>query len=96
MTAAQIFKMLKPFASRSGVFKVLKRFRDTGSYLPKVRSMPPYPVRTPKFIHSRYKRICSDEKELNVQLTTLKNAFTALRYKPKTVKNQIIKAMSIP
>ena len=45
----------------------------------------------------RYKRICSDEKELNlsIQLTTLKNAFTALEYKPKTIKNQIIKAMSI-
>ena len=44
----------------------------------------------------RYKRICSDEKELNLQLTTLKNAFTALGYKPKTVKNQIIKTMFIP
>ena len=43
-----------------------------------------------------YKHICSDGKELNLQLTTLKNAFTALEYKPKTVKNQIIKAMSIP
>ena len=44
----------------------------------------------------RYKRICSDEEESNLQLTILKNAFTALGYKPKTVKNQIIKAMSIP
>ena len=44
----------------------------------------------------RYKRICCDEKELNLQLTTLKNAFTALEYKSKTVKNEIIKAMSIP
>ena len=43
----------------------------------------------------RYKRICSDKEQLNLQLTTLKNAFTALGYKPKTVKNQIIKAMSI-
>ena len=44
----------------------------------------------------RYKRICSDKEELNLQLTTLKNAFTAFGYKPKTIKNQIIKAMSIP
>ena len=44
----------------------------------------------------RYKRICFDEKELNLQLKTFKNAFTAIGYKPKTVKNQIIKAMSIP
>ena len=36
-----------------------------------------------------YKRICG--KEFNLQLTTLKNAFTALGYKPK-----IVKAMSIP
>ena len=44
----------------------------------------------------RYKRICSYEKELNLQLKTLKNAFTAFGYKSKTIKNQIIKAMSIP
>ena len=43
-----------------------------------------------------YKRICSNEKELNLQLTTLKNAFSALGYRRKTVKNQITKAMSIP
>ena len=43
----------------------------------------------------RYKRICSDAKELNLLLTTLKNAFVALGYKPKIVKNQITKARSI-
>ena len=41
MTVAQIFKMLNPFVSRSGVFNVLKRFRDIGSYLPLVRSTIP-------------------------------------------------------
>ena len=35
-------------------------------------------------------------QELNLQLTTLKNASTALGYKPKIVKNHITKAMSIP
>ena len=35
-------------------------------------------------------------EELDLQLTTLKNVFTALEYKPKTVKNQITQAMSIP
>ena len=44
----------------------------------------------------RYKRIFSDAKELKLQMTTLKNEFTALGYKPKTVENQIFKAMSIP
>ena len=52
MTGAQIFKMLNPFVSRSGMFNVLKRFRDIGSYFPKVRSTTPRPVRTPKFIHA--------------------------------------------
>ena len=44
----------------------------------------------------RYKRICSNEKELNLKLTTLKNGFTTRGYKPKIVKDQITKVMSIP
>ena len=35
-------------------------------------------------------------RNINLQLTILKNAFTALGYKPKIVKDQIIKAMFIP
>ena len=51
-SALQIFKLLKPFMSRSGVYKTIKRFKDTGSYLPKVRSTPPRSVRTPKLVNS--------------------------------------------
>ena len=43
-----------------------------------------------------HKRICSDAKEINLQLTTLKNVFIALGYKLKIVKNQITKVMSAP
>ena len=40
-SALQIFKLLKPLVSRPGVYKTIKCFKDTGSYLPKVRSTPP-------------------------------------------------------
>ena len=40
-TASEIFKILKPSVSRSGVYKVIKRFRMTGSYSPRVRGTPP-------------------------------------------------------
>ena len=51
-TAAQIFEILNPFVSRSGVYKVINRFKSTGSYLPKVRSTPPRPVRTKKLVNA--------------------------------------------
>ena len=50
--AAEIFKILKPTISRSVVYKVIQWFKNTGSYLPKVRSTPPRPVRTPKLINA--------------------------------------------
>ena len=37
-TPSDIFRLLKPRVIRSGVYKVLKRFRETESALPKVRS----------------------------------------------------------
>ena len=40
LPAAKIFKMLKGSVSRSGVCKAVKRFRETGSSAPKVRSTP--------------------------------------------------------
>ncbi|KAF2347942.1 hypothetical protein FHG87_021301 [Trinorchestia longiramus] len=42
-TPAQLFKMLKPLVSRSGVYKVIKRFKYTGSHMPKARRTPPRP-----------------------------------------------------
>ena len=73
-----------------------KKPTHSQTYLHPTSSHPPHNFASIIFSQVlRYKRICSDEKKLNLQLTTLKNAFTALGYKPKTVKNQIIKAMSI-
>ena len=66
------------------------------TYLHPTSTHPPYTFAFIIFSQTLcYKHICSDEKKLNLQLTTLKNAFIALEYKLKTVKNQIIKAMSI-
>ena len=74
-----------------------KKSTHSQTYLHPTSSHPPRAFASIIFSQAlRYKRIWSNEKELNLQLTTLKNAFTTLGYKPKTVKNQIIKAMSIP
>ena len=34
-TGSEIFRLLKPKVSRSGVFKIIKRFKESGSFLPK-------------------------------------------------------------
>ena len=47
---SEIFKLLKPRVSRSGVHKVLKRLRETGPALLKVRSTQSRRVRTSNFI----------------------------------------------
>ena len=74
-----------------------KKPTHSQTYLHPTSSHPPHIFASIIFSQTlRYKRICSNEKELNLQLTTLKNAFTALGYEHKTIKNQIIKAMSIP
>ena len=74
-----------------------KKLTHSQTYLLPTSSQPPHIFASIIFSQAlRYKRICSDKKELNLQLITLKNALTALEYKPKTVKNQIIKAMFIP
>ena len=44
--ASEIFKLLKRFVSRSGVFKAVKRFNKTGSTQPRVRSTPERPSKT--------------------------------------------------
>ena len=40
LPATKIFKMLKSSASRYGVYKGVKKFRETDSCAPKVRSTP--------------------------------------------------------
>ena len=74
-----------------------KKPTHSQTYLHPTSFHPPHTFASIIFSQAlRYKRICSDEKALNLQLKTLKNAFTALGYESKAIKNQIIKAMSIP
>ena len=53
----QICKLLKGGASRSGVYKALKSFRETGSTLSKVRSTPERKVRASKLIRNTREKI---------------------------------------
>ena len=48
--AFKIFKLLKGFVSRSGIFNAVKRFKETGSTQPRVRSTPERPSRTKKLV----------------------------------------------
>ena len=57
---SKICDLLKGRASRSGVYKVLKRLKETGSALPKVRSTPIRKVGTPKLIKNHQRE---DQKE---------------------------------
>ena len=99
-TAAQIFKILKPLVSRSGVYKVTKRFKSSGSYLPKVRSPPPRPVRTKKLVNtirSKFRRNPQRSarkmaKETSVSHMTIQNVLKKnLKCHPyKKVKRQVL------
>ena len=48
--ASEIFKLLKGSVSWSAVFKAVKRFKETGSTQPRVRSTPERPSRTKKLV----------------------------------------------
>ena len=53
VSPAQIFKKMKGFVSLSGVYKAVKRFKETGNCSPRVRSTPKRPVRTKNLISGR-------------------------------------------
>ena len=99
-TAAKIFKILKPNVSRSGVYKVIQQFKNTGSYLPKVRGTPPRPVRTPKLINAIRSKLNRNPqrsarkmaKEANVSHITIQNVLKKdLKCLPyKKVKKQLL------
>ena len=99
-TAAEIFKILKPTVSRSRVYKVIQRFKNTGSYLPRVRSTPPRPVRTPKLINTIRSKLNRNPqrsarkmaKEANVSHMTIQNVLKKdLKCLPyKKVKKQLL------
>ena len=102
-TAAQVFKILKPLVSRSGVYKVINRFKSSGSYLSKVRNTLPRPVRTKKLVNAiRSKQRRNPQrsarkmaKETSVSHMTIQNVLKKdLKSHPyKKVKRQLL---SIP
>ena len=47
---SEIFRLMKEVVSRRGVYKVVKRFKDTGTCAPRIRSDPERTVRTKKLI----------------------------------------------
>ena len=80
----------------STLHTLYKKHIHSQAYLHPTSSHPPHIFAFIVFSQAlRYKRICPDA-EFNLQLTTLKRAFTTLGYRPKIIENQIFKAMSIP
>ena len=47
---SEIFRLMKEVVSRRGVYKAVKRFKDTGNCAPRIRSDPERTVRTKKLI----------------------------------------------
>ena len=47
---SEIFQLMKEVVSRRGVYKAVKRFKDTGTCAPRIRSNPERTVRTKKLI----------------------------------------------
>ena len=56
-SASEIFRILNGTISHSGVFKAVKRFKETGSAQPRVRSTPKRPVRTKKLIKNTREKL---------------------------------------
>ena len=67
---SKICYLLKGCMSRSGVYKVLKRLKETGSVLPKVRSTPSRKVRTPKLIKNAGEKIGRNPRRSVRKLTS--------------------------
>ena len=57
LPAAKIFQLNKRFVSRGGVYKAVKRFRETGSCAPRIRSTPEKPIRTKELIKKARERL---------------------------------------
>ena len=54
---AKIFRLMKRFVSRGGVYKAVKRFRETGSCAPRIRSTPEKPIRKKELIKKVRERL---------------------------------------
>ena len=100
--ASEIFKLLKGSMSQSGVFKAVKRFKETGSTQPRVRSTPKRPLRTKKLVkkvreklrRNPARRVTKLAQEANVSPSTmrrlLKNYLQLKAY--KITKRQLLLA----
>jgi len=97
---SEIAKLLKGMVSRSGVYKAVKRLRDTGSCLPKVGKTPERPVRTKKLIKNIREKLrrCPRRsarklaQEANVSRSTMQRLLKDdLKVKPyKVTKRQLL------
>ena len=67
---SKICNLLKSCASRSGVYKVLKRLKETSSALSKLRSSPSRKVRTPKLIKNTREEIRKNPRRSVGKLTS--------------------------
>ena len=54
---AKIFRLMKRFVSHGDVYKAVKRFRETGSCAPRIRSTPEKPIRTKELIKKVRERL---------------------------------------
>ena len=57
LSPAKIFRLMKRFVSRGGVYKAVKRFRETGSCAPRIRNTPEKPIRTKELIKKVRERL---------------------------------------
>ena len=97
---SEIVKLWLDIVSQSDVYKVIKRIKETGSCILRVRTTSPWPVRTPQLIKITQKKIqrnCRKSarqlaKNANISNVTmqklLKNDLKKTPY--KTVKRQLL------
>ena len=78
----EIFKILKPRLSRSVVNKILKRLRETGSALPKVRTTPNRKTRTPSLIKNTQEKMMQTTLQVDQNLQHSKKTKLNCCHKP--------------
>ena len=87
---SEIFKLLQGIVSQSGVYKVIKQVKETGSSVPCVRTTTPQPVRTPQLIKSTRQKIQRNcrrstrqlAKDANISHERCKNCSKMISKKP--------------
>ena len=104
LSPAQIFKKMKGFVSLSGVYKAVKRFKETGNCSPRVRSTPKRPVRTKNLIKQIREKLRRNSgrsirklaREASVSSATIHRVLRDdLKVKPyKKVKRQLLSEAS--